>query len=64
MTDINGKIIRAGMCLEIVYDEDIALGVGQIIERDGELGFIMDNEFTTLRQIDPSVMIGFLVVKE
>lgn len=66
MVDINGKTIKTGMCLEILYDDDTGVGVGKIIEKFGELGFIdyWDNKFCSLSEIDKSVIKGFLITKE
>lgn len=66
MVDINGKEIKAGMCLEILYDDDTGVGVGKIIEKSGELGFIdfWDNKFHALSEIDKSMIKGFLITKE
>lgn len=64
MVDINGKTIKEGMCLEILYDDDTGVGVGKIIEKSGELGFYRDNEFCSLSEIDKSLIKGFLITKE
>lgn len=65
MIDINGKEIKAGMCLEILYDDDTGVGVGEIIEESGELGFIdlFDDSFHALSEIDKDMIKGFLIVK-
>lgn len=65
MVDINGKEIKAGMCLEILYDDDTGVGVGKIIEKSGKLGFFDgDNKFHALSEIDKSMIKGFLITKE
>lgn len=66
MVDINGKTIKKGMCLEILYEDDTGVGVGKIIEKSGDLGFIdyWDNKFHSLSEIDKGMIKGFLITKE
>jgi hypothetical protein len=66
MVDINGKEIKAGMCLEIVYDEDSGVGVGVLEEKNGKLGYreFFTKEFVALEDTCMDNIKGFLIIKE
>lgn len=66
MVDMNGKEIKAGMCLEIVYDEDSGVGVGVLEEKDGKIGYrdFYTNEFMALEDISTDGIKGLLITKE
>lgn len=66
MVDMNGKEIKAGMCLEIVYDEDCGCGVGVLEEKDGKLGYreFFTREFVALEDICTDGIKGLLITKE
>ena len=71
MLDMNGKEIKEGVCLEIIYNDDgDGKGLGQIVEKYGELGFIEYDYFSgiekfyALSEIDQRCIKGFLIIKE